>query len=168
MANKLSRKSYQQTLPKKRVAAGCLLFDAQGRILIVNPAYKGGWEIPGGVVEANESPLAGCAREIREELGIEWRPRSLICVNFSAETAQRTESLNFIFDGGTLPDELIAAIRLPAKELTEYRFLEPDEALALLKRRLRKRVALCLELRNAGTTAYLEEEEAVWATSPIG
>lgn len=167
MADKLNRKAYQQSLPKKRIAAGCLMFDAHGRLLIVNPAYKDGWEIPGGVVEANESPLAGCAREIREELGIEWQPRSLICVNFSAETAQRTESLNFIFDGGTLPDGLIAAIRLPAKELTEYRFLEPVEALALLKRRLRKRVALCLELRHSGTTVYLEEEEAVWANSPI-
>jgi len=168
MATKLNRKAYQQTLPRKRVAAGCLLFDASGRLLIVNPTYKDGWEIPGGVVEANESPLDGCVREMREELGIEWRPRGLLCVNFAAETAQRTESLNFIFDGGVLPEEIIAAIRLPAKELAEHRFLEPDEALGLLKRRLRKRVAECLALRSSGITIYLEEEEPVWTADDVG
>ncbi len=162
MADKLSRKAYHQTLPKKRIAAGCLLFDGNGRLLIVNPTYKEGWEIPGGAVEANESPLAGCIREIREELGIDWRPRGLLCVNFAAETSRRTESLNFIFDGGTLPDDVIAAIRLPVKELSEYRFLDPTEALSLMKPRLRKRVTQCLPLRDSGMVTYLEEEALVW------
>ena len=162
MADKLSRKAYHQTLPQKRIAAGCLLFDGGGRLLIVNPTYKDGWEIPGGVVEANESPLAGCMREIREELGIDWRPRGLLCVNFAAETSQRTESLNFIFDGGTLPEDVIAAIRLPVKELSAYRFLDPTEALSLMKPRLRKRVTQCLPLRDSGMMTYLEEEALVW------
>src|SRR5690606_12767250 len=69
MAPRVNRKAYQRTLPRKRVSAGCLLFDEAGRLLIVNPTYKDGWEIPGGAVEANESPLDGCIREIREELG---------------------------------------------------------------------------------------------------
>lgn len=167
MANKLNRKAYQQTLPRKRIAAGCLLFDSNGRLLLVNPTYKDGWEIPGGVVEANESPLAGCIREMREELGIDWRPHRLLCVDFAAETTQRTESLNFIFDGGVMPDEVIAAIRIPAKELSEFRFYEPEEALGLLKRRLRLRMVHCLAVRKSGITAYLEEEEPVWTSGVV-
>ena len=76
--------------------------------------------------------------------------------------SQRTESLNFIFDGGTLPEDVIAAIRLPVKELLAYRFLDPTEALSLMKPRLRKRVTQCLSLRDSGMMTYLEEEAPIW------
>lgn len=162
MAERVDRKTYQQGLPKKRISAGCLFFDEAGRLLIVNPTYKDGWEIPGGVVEAGESPLRACVREISEELGIECRPLGLLSVDYAGETAHRTESLNFIFHGGVLPAETIACIRLPHKELSEYRFMEPAEALALLKRRLRRRVARCLEVLEAQGALYLEEQEPPW------
>jgi len=157
----MNRKTYQQSLPRKRVSAGCLFFDEAGRLLLVKPTYKDGWEIPGGVVEANESPLAGCVREIREELGLDWPPRRLLAVDFTAETPQRTEGLHFIFYGGTLPAEAIAAIRLPAGELSEFVFLEPTDALSRLKRRLRQRVATCLPLIHTGESRYMEEGEPV-------
>ncbi|WP_328478950.1 NUDIX hydrolase [Actinoplanes sp. NBC_00393] len=53
-----------------RVAAGALFFDEAGNVLLVKPAYKAGWDIPGGYVEPGESPRAACIREVREELGI--------------------------------------------------------------------------------------------------
>lgn len=162
MANKLNRKAYQLSLPRKRIAAGCLLFDEFGRLLIVNPSYKSGWEIPGGAVEANESPLQACVREVREELGIAWHPLGLLSINFTPETPQRTESINFIFNGGVLPDEVIASIRLPEKELIDFRFLAPGAALELLGRRLRKRVAYSLGALASGNVVYLEQEEPVW------
>ena len=61
-----------ETLPMAtpRVAAGALIFDEQGRILLVKPGYKDGWEIPGGYVEPGESPRDACIREIQEELGL--------------------------------------------------------------------------------------------------
>lgn len=51
-------------------AAGVLFLDAAGRVLLVRPTYKPGWEGPGGAIEQGESPLAACRREVREELGI--------------------------------------------------------------------------------------------------
>jgi len=162
MAGRLNRKTYQQTLPGKRISAGCLFFDEAGRMLIVKPTYKDGWEIPGGAVNANESPLAACVRETREELSLERRPRRLLTVDFTNETKQRTESLNFIFDGGTLSAAEIEAIRLPEKELSEYRLLEPEEALKLLNRRLRQRVQQCLPLLGGPLILYLEEQTPPW------
>ena len=47
MADRVNRKAYHQSLPKKRISAGCLFFDRSRRLLIVKPTYKEGWEIPG-------------------------------------------------------------------------------------------------------------------------
>ena len=50
-------------LPRKRVGAGVLFFDAEGRVLLVEPTHKDDWEIPGGWVEADESPYESAIRE---------------------------------------------------------------------------------------------------------
>lgn len=51
---------------RKRIAADVLIRDEAGRVLLVDPTYKDGWDLPGGMVEANESPRAAAARELGE------------------------------------------------------------------------------------------------------
>ena len=59
-------------LPRIPVSAGALIYDRDGRLLILKPTYKSGWTIPGGVMEADgESPWEACQREVREETGLE-------------------------------------------------------------------------------------------------
>ena len=72
---------YRNSRPAKRMGAGALLRDAQDRVL-VQPSYKPGWEVPGGVVEQIESPRAACSREPTEELG---HMQSLGCSSWSGK-----------------------------------------------------------------------------------
>ena len=107
----MDRKIYQTALPMKRLSAGMLLFDEQGQLLVVEPTYKDTWEIPGGVVEDNESPRQAAMRELEEELGLQCVPLRLLGVDYTGENNNRTESLHFIFLGPVLTAEDIASIK---------------------------------------------------------
>lgn len=157
----MDKKAFQQQLPKKRISAGMLIFDEAGRLLVLEPAYKDTWEIPGGVVEANESPREAVVREAAEELGLFCRPQRLLAVDYSGETAKRTESLQFIFLGPQLTEAQIAAIRLNKSELRSFRFLPPEQATLLLNKKLRRRVRRCLRVVGRKRTLYLEEQRPV-------
>ncbi|MCX6049281.1 MAG: NUDIX hydrolase [Chloroflexi bacterium] len=143
-------------MPKKRMGAGALFLDEQNRVLLVNPTYKSQWEIPGGIVEQDESPRAACIREVKEELGLVRSLERLLCVNYLTGTDQRTEALMFIFWGGVLTANEIAMIRLPTAELSEYRFVTVDEALHLLTPTLGDRVRRSLAILSTNSTLYLE------------
>ena len=80
--NNLSGRRYLNKLPKKRMGAGCLFFNHEGKILILKPTYKDNWLLPGGVIEANESPRQACIREVKEETGIDCQPTRLLCVDY--------------------------------------------------------------------------------------
>jgi len=63
--------SWYQSLPRKRMAAGMMLFNNKEQLLIVQPKYRSdGWLLPGGVVEKTESPRKTAIRETHEELGL--------------------------------------------------------------------------------------------------
>ena len=66
-----------------------------------------------------------------------------------------------VFLGGTLSPATIEAIVLPAAELSEYRFLQPDAALTLLRGSLRLRVAGCLRAISAHQTLLLHDGQEV-------
>ena len=157
----MDKKEFQHTLPKKRLSAGMLLFDQQGKLLIVEPAYKATWEIPGGVVESNESPRQTAVREVAEELGLYCEPHRLLGVDYCGESESRTESVNFIFLGPVLTPQDIAAIRLRQDELLSYKLLPPKEATKLLNKKLRRRVRRCLKVVGKKRTLYMEEQRPV-------
>jgi ADP-ribose pyrophosphatase YjhB (NUDIX family) len=148
---------YTSGLPMKRMAAGALLFNADQQILIVQPTYRREWLVPGGVVEASESPRAACRREVREELGLEIALGRLLCVEYRSPAPPKTECLQFIFAGGTLSPNQIREIRLPATELAAYCFVTLNEAMCKLDARLGRRIQLALRAFQEARTVYAED-----------
>ena len=148
--------SFYQNLPKKRIAGGALFFNGKGQVLLVKPTYKETWEVPGGITELNESPRTCVEREMKEELGLGVSISKLLCLDYVADLPEKGDSLQMIFDGGVLSDEQIAAIKLDAKELSEYRFFEPDNIDVFFKDKLRYRLQKALEAKREDIALYIE------------
>lgn len=144
------------SLPAKRVAAGSLFVDVADRVLLVEPTYKEVWDIPGGVVERDESPRDGCRREVREELGLDRPAGGLLCVDWELPALPKTEGLVLVFDGGIVSDEEAVSIVLPVDELRSWRWADRDELPRLMAPRSASRIAACLAARRTGHTVYLE------------
>lgn len=138
------------------MAAGALFQDGVGRVLLVEPTYKPNWEVPGGAVEAEESPTAACRREVLEELGLDRPVGRVLAVDWVPSTPERPEGLMLIYDGGVLAETDIAAIRLQADELASYAFVESERVPELTSGLLARRIVACLEAVAAGTTVSLE------------
>lgn len=147
---------FDENLPAKHVAAACLFRDDRGRVLLVKPVYKDPWEVPGGGVEAGESPRDACRRELREELRLDRAPGRLLCVDYRRPIPDvRGDALRFVFDGGGLTADELAAIVLDPSELSAWAFVEPADLDAHVIPALARRIRACL----AGAPVYLEEGE---------
>lgn len=118
-------REYFRTLPRRRVAAGLVIRDVDGRVLAVKPNYKEGWLLPGGTVDPGEAPRKAARREGHEELGLDIEPGALLLIAHSAFPDPIGDGLSFLYDGGMLPEG--AHVTLQEEELTEWKFVGADE-----------------------------------------
>lgn len=87
--------------------------------------------MPGGAVEAEESPHAACRREVAEELGLDRLPRRVLAVDWVPSRPERPEGLIVVYDGGVLSDAEVKEIVLADGELAGFAFIPPDEVAGL-------------------------------------
>lgn len=149
---------YYKNIARKWMSAGVLFFNKEGKFLIVKPSYESqGWEIPGGFIELNESPITAVKREIKEELGLDIADPTLLCAEYHFNDPEnRGDRIQFVFDGGFLTDEQVNNFVLSPEELKEFKFVTIEESMSLLGEKLHKRVPAAVQARNEKTIAYLE------------
>src|SRR4029450_8910215 len=94
-------------VPTIPASAGALIRGRKGRLLILKPTYKGGWTIPGGVVEIGESPWEGCRRETKEGGGLGGTVARLACLDFLHPRPGRPGGMRFLFDCGVFYDAVL-------------------------------------------------------------
>ena len=96
-----------------RGAAVAVWYD--GQILVVRHSYQAGSSLPGGEVKKDEEPAAAASRELREEVGIQVEPESLIFVHEG-----RSGEILFELHPCVRPD-----LKIDNFEIIEARFFDP-------------------------------------------
>jgi len=108
-------------------AAGGVVVDSEGRIVLVHRPRYDDWTLPKGKLDAGESFQDAALREVREETGLRCRlDRELPGVRYR-DNKDRPKLVRYWLmeveeDPGFAPND----------EVDELRWVEPDEARALL------------------------------------
>lgn len=155
----IPHEEYYKQLPKKPHSGAALFFDKEQRLLIVKPNYKDHWSIPGGMVDADESPQEACVREVLEEINLTISNPEFLGVDYSYPLGKRKECVHYIFYGGEVSEEQKATLKPQPDEIDEIRFVPLKEAIELFgkkEKRLIKRVLACLEALENKRPIYME------------
>ena len=145
------------TQARKRVSADVLLRDEEGRVLLVKPTYKPGWDLPGGMAEANEAPDDAARRELKEELGLDITLHGLLVVDWVPPHGPWDDQLAFIFDGGVLSADRISALSPSDDELGDLHFFTVGHAADALGLRLRHRFQRSLVALTRAIPEFLHD-----------
>lgn len=65
------------TQPRHSVSVAAVVTDETGRILVIRRRDNGAWQIPGGILEPDETIQDGVRREVEEETGVTVEPQRL-------------------------------------------------------------------------------------------
>jgi 8-oxo-dGTP pyrophosphatase MutT (NUDIX family) len=146
--------TYIAGLPKILASANTLFRSADGRVLLVEPNYRddGTWTLPGGTIESDkgENPRQGARRETVEEIGLDVAPGALLALDWVAGPGRPPLTL-YLYDGGVLSEQQLAAIRLQEEELDSWKLVPVDDLEDFLYHGAARRIRAGLAALRAGT-----------------
>ncbi|RLU82491.1 NUDIX hydrolase [Streptomyces griseocarneus] len=140
-----------------------LFTDGRGRVVLEDVDYRSTCLLPGGAIDAGETPSHAIARKVHQELGL-TRPFSRVLAvdwvppgtpgypqGFPGEVI-------YVFDGGALREEDFAQIGLPGREVTGVRRIEPALLPCHVAPAVARRALAALRARiNGSGPAILED-----------
>lgn len=118
-----------------KISVNALIETSDG-ILLVKPSYKQGWDLPGGIVESEESPVEGLKREIIEELGTSAEIGELRCVDYIHSDWESRPVIMLIFSATIKTNEIC----IDGKELVDWRIVSRDIALDAVSKNMKTRL----------------------------
>ncbi len=114
---------FQRPIPCTDVA----VVDGDDVLLIkrTNPPHVGKWALPGGVLEAGESPAVGAVRELEEETGLSVTPDELMIIcGYEASAPQGWYNAGYVY---AIPYDRTVGEILAGGDARDVRFWNLDE-----------------------------------------
>ena len=146
-------------LPGVVAAAGALITDPVGRVLLVKPNYRELWSIPGGVCEFGEPPQVSCQREVAEEIGLGLEVGRLLAIDWSQPYGPEARPIiHLVFDGGQIDGG--DGIVLQTEELDAFRFAAAGELADYLPARGLARITGAMRAAASGRTVFVPHDVA--------
>ncbi|WP_395297207.1 NUDIX domain-containing protein [Kitasatospora hibisci] len=136
--------------------ADALIRDHQGRILLVDPVYKDGWDLPGGMLEDEEPDLA-LRRELREELALDVEVGRLLALDTIPAQIWGRTILSLVYAAHPVGAVDAHALVVQASELREARFVTEEEAFELLAPAVARRLREAVGAERGSHTAVLRD-----------
>lgn len=150
---------YYRGLPRRRLGAGVLITDPEGRVLLLETTYKDVHEIPGGVAEAGESPRAAAAREVQEEIGLDLALGRLLVFDHRSEPDPRGDAIMLVYEAGEITDP--SSILLDGAEISTYRFIEPRDLEGHVSPKMATRLRAALSARHQNRLIEIVQESVI-------
>ncbi|SEG78963.1 ADP-ribose pyrophosphatase YjhB, NUDIX family [Thermomonospora echinospora] len=136
-----------------QTAAHAVLTDHRGLVLLVNPAYKNRWHLPGGYLRPGELPSAAVTREITEELAITPAlPPAPAVIAWAPHGGDRL----LLYYAAELNTEQARSMQIDGHELVGFRWCAPTALDEWLHPAIADRARLALEASRRGQTLFLE------------
>ncbi|CAG7571278.1 RimJ/RimL family protein N-acetyltransferase [Barrientosiimonas humi] len=146
-------------LPRKRTISQGLVRNQRGEVLLCELTYKRYWDLPGGVVDPDESPAHAVLREVGEELQVPARLRRLVVVSWLPPWQGWDDAMLYLFELSVAEDE-VARATLEPREIRAIHWADAETVRARCAPYTARLIEHATQLLDAGApTAYLEDGE---------
>ncbi|MEY9840518.1 NUDIX domain-containing protein [Streptacidiphilus sp. EB103A] len=162
----LPAEQYVQRIPHATIYACALMTDQHGNPLQLHssiPEHPQRWQWPGGNLDDHSTPFQTAVRETLEETGLHLQgPPRLLAVHFLLPSAAwPLAKVGFMFDGGQLSAEDMAAIRLRPDEHDRWEVRPLEQWQSDMHPRYWRRLEAVLAARASGALLYLSDADDI-------
>lgn len=113
------------------IVGSAIIENPEGKILLVkSPKWHNKWTMPGGHIEPGETISEALLREAKEEMGLPLKSQGVIAYGELIGSKDFVRPAHFIYFDILCKTES-KDVKLDNKELTDYKWVTPQEALKM-------------------------------------